>query len=115
MDDWSDTACAELACEAGDRITCPDNSDAEKSIRDVHAEPELKSYNDSGSPVEYSISHLPDGDIRVQLLAVRARHKEEHILDIGLEVKGFKPSGLALISRWRKVTMDFSGPIKCIV
>ena len=32
MDDWSDTACAELACEAGDRITCPDNADAEKSI-----------------------------------------------------------------------------------
>ena len=83
MDDWSDTACAELACEAGDRITCPDNADADNSIRDlVVTEPELKGYNENGSPVEYSISHLPDGDVRAELLAVRARHTEEHILDI---------------------------------
>jgi hypothetical protein len=82
MDDWSDTACAEIACEAGDRITCPDNADAEKSIIEVVTEPELKGYNDNGSPVEYSMS-LPDHDIRAELLVVRTRHKEEHILDIG--------------------------------
>jgi hypothetical protein len=83
MDDWSDKPCAEVACEAGDRITCPDNADADKSIKDsVVTDPELKGYNDNGSPVEYSISHLQDGEVRAELLAVRARHKEEHILDI---------------------------------
>jgi hypothetical protein len=84
MDDWSDTACAELACEAGDRITCPDNADAEKRIWDsVVTDAELKGYNDSGSPLEYSMSHPPDFFTRVELLAVRARDKEEYILDIG--------------------------------
>jgi hypothetical protein len=84
MDDWSDTACAELACQAGDRITCPDNADAEKRIQDsVVTDAELKGYNDSGSPVEYSMSHPPDFLTRVELLAVRARDREEHILDIG--------------------------------